>query len=253
MASAGHLHIDIAAQAGREVALPAGERPATPVGPACFSAPNTAGRCATALSVRLETQHAEALAELLPLLLCGEESAALAFGSYAGSAALHAMARDELGRIQSDEESHAEWLQRLRLGLPAPRPDARLSRQIRRFYISVREPELGPHLARIAALDSAACLLFGALRRRRGPLDADIALSSLFAHIHRDEVRHVTVARRYARLLSASALYLHGIAVDTRQRLTQLLALRADALEALGICPNLTVRRLLAVPRNLFA
>jgi hypothetical protein len=208
-------------------------------------------RSVTTPSVQLHTRHAEALAELLPLLLCGEESAALAFGRHAGSALLHATARYELGCIRSDEERHAGWLQRLRLSLPAPRPDARLWKQIRRFYISVHEPEPGRHLARIAALDSAACLLLGALRRHRGPLDADITLSSLFAHIHRDEVRHVTVARRYARLLSG-ALDLRSIAADTRERLKQLLALRADALEGLGICPDAAWRRLGAVPRNLF-
>ncbi len=252
MGTMSYLHIGMGPQSPRVAVSAACEQGMTTVEPACFLTSADRGRWLRAFDVRLGARAAEALAELLPLLLCGEESAALAFGRYAGSAALHAAARDQLDRIRADEERHATWLQRLKLGLPAPRPDKHLVRQIRHFYVSIREPELGAHLARIAALDSAVCVLLGALRRRCNPIGADAALAGLFARIHRDEARHVTIARNYARLLGGGCDLL-GLALETRQRLTRLLARRADAFEQLGVCPDTTLRRLSAVSHNLFA
>lgn len=205
----------------------------------------------TAISVRLHTRHCEALAELLPVLLCGEESAVLTFGGYIGSAALQAAARQEFCAIQSDEERHVTWLQRLKLALPAPRSNPGLLKEVRRFFAAVREPQLGRHLARIAALDSAACVVLGALRRRGAAIGTDRTLSQLFAQIHRDEVRHVASAHYYARLLCEAA-DLRALAVDTREGLTRLLARRADALEQLGVCPDGLLRRLVKLPGNLF-
>ena len=97
-----------------------GGRGAVPVTPACFGAPGAPIRWVTPFAVRIDTRYAEALAELLPLLLCGEESAALVFDHYAHSAALTAAARRAFERIGADEERHAVWLQRLWLGLPEP-------------------------------------------------------------------------------------------------------------------------------------
>ena len=244
------MHTEVARNVGRDAAF-AAARSATRVKPACFSLSDTRELWVTTLNVRIAARHAEALAELLPLVLCGEESAALAFGHYAGSTALHAAARKELDHIRSDEERHARWLQRLKLGLPAPRQDAWLAQQLRRFYSGMCEPEPGRHLARIAALDSAVCTLLGVLRRRHGPIAADAALSCLFAHIHRDEARHAAVASRHAGRI-ANGTDLRGIAFQTRASLTQLLAKRADALEQLGLCPDTMMRRLGSVPRRLF-
>jgi hypothetical protein len=204
------------------------------------------------MKVQLDTRHCEALAELLPVLLCGEESAVLTFGGYVGSAQLQAAARKEFCRIQSDEERHTTWLQRLKLALPAARSDPGLLRQVRRFLAAVREPQLGPHLARIAALDSAACVVLGALRRRGGAIRTDRTLSNLFAQIHRDEVRHVAIAHHYARLLCDPA-DLRSLAADTRAGLTRLLARRADALEQLEVCPDALLQRLMNLPRKLFS
>jgi hypothetical protein len=206
----------------------------------------------TTMNVQLDTRHCEALAELLPVLLCGEESAVLTFAGYVGSAELQAAARKEFCAIQSDEERHTTWLQRLKLALPAPRSDPGLLRQVRRFFAAVREPELGRHLARIAALDSAACVVLGALRRRGAAVRTDRTLADLFAQIHRDEVRHVAIALHYARLLCEAA-DLRILAVDTRAGLTRLLARRADALEQLGVCPDALLQRLVKLPRKLFS
>jgi hypothetical protein len=205
----------------------------------------------TAMNVRLETRHSEALAQLLPVLLCGEESAVLAFGGCARSAAADAAARRDLSAIQSDEERHTTWLRRLKLALPAPRSDPGLLKEVRRFFAAVREPQLGRHLARIAALDSAACVVIGTLRRRGGAIGTDRALSDLFMRIHKDEVRHVAIAHSYAKLFCGAA-DLRTLAVETREGLARLLARRADALEQIGVCPDALLQRLGKMPRNLF-
>jgi hypothetical protein len=204
------------------------------------------------MSVRLSTRHSEALAELLPLLLCGEESAVLTFGLHAQSASLAPAARLEFRGIQIDEARHAKWLQLLRVTLPPPRLDSRLRMQLRHFYVRMGDPDLGGHLARIAALDSAVCSILGALRERRGPISSDPVTSGLLGSIHRDEARHVTIARCHARRLREAPV-LHDLAVATRRQLTRILVERGDAFELLGICPDRLFDRLLRVPRSLFA
>jgi hypothetical protein len=250
-ASASRVPIETASHIVDDKPLSVDEGISSPIQRGCFAMAGARRQPMTAMSVRLDTRQCEALAELLPVLLCGEESAVLAFGGYVGSAALQAAARKEFCAIQSDEERHTTWLQRLKLGLPAPRSDPGLLKQVRRFFAAVREPQLGRHLGRIAALDSAACLVLGALRRRRGAIWMDRTLSNLFGQIHRDEVRHVAIAHNYAKLL-CDATDLRTLAVDTRESLTRLLARRGDALEQLGVCPDALLRRLVKLPRNLF-
>jgi hypothetical protein len=200
----------------------------------------------------LATRDSEALAELLPVLICGEESAALAFARLRQTQELVA-ARNDLARIERDEDEHARLLTLVREALPPARDDAVLLRATRRFFLRMGERDIGRHFARIAALDSGVCVLLGALRRRRLPIASEATLSLLFARIHRDEGRHVVVARHYARSLigsSASA----NIAADTRQRLVDLLIHRAATLEQLlHIDADKLFTRLRTLPRELFA
>jgi hypothetical protein len=202
--------------------------------------------------VRLSSRHAEALAELLPFLLCGEESAVVAFGHYSQSTLLRPEARREFALIQTDELRHASWLRCLRLTLPPPYPHTRLRRELRRFFTRIGSPDIGHHFAHIAALDSAVCVILGALRQRHRPVARDSALSALFAHIHRDEAKHVAIARRYARQLHGP-VELHSWASEIRSQLTAILAERAGAFEALEVCPDRLFPLLRAVTPRLFA
>jgi hypothetical protein len=45
---------------------------------------------------------------------------------------------------------------------------------------------------------------------------------------------------------------LRWLAIDTRERLARLIALRAVAFDQVGVCPDRLSRRLLRVPRRLF-
>jgi len=195
--------------------------------------------------LRLSTRHSEALAELLPALICGEESAGLVFARLSREPHLSS-AHDELARIEREECDHACLLSQVRAALPTPRMDKALARAARAFFIRMSEPEVGRHFARIAALDSGVCILLGALRHRSTPIAAEPTLSRLFARIHRDEARHVLVARGYARTLAGSQSA-HAIALDTRQQLVDLLMHRAAALEVL-LC--IDVDKLFARLRN---
>jgi hypothetical protein len=217
--------------------------------PACFTS-RADLRGLLPLDVRLRTRHAEALAQLMPLLLCGEESAALAFTQFAELAVLDGNARAQLSRMRFEEERHEVWLTRLRLGLPAPKPERGLQRIVRHFFLAIREPEVGAHLGRIASLDSAVCVILGALRHPRCALAADADLRRLLTRIHFEEAGHSRTASYYARIFGASDL--RWLAIDTRERLTRLLALRAVAFDQVGVCPDRLSRRLLQVPRRLF-
>jgi len=218
--------------------------------PACFRTGVARAAPLRIFCVRLRSESAEALAEALPLLLCGEESAALTFGQFAEIDSLSAADRGRLSEIRADEVRHEIWLNRLRAGLPAPRANSRRSREIRRFYLNLRDSRIGMHLARIAALDSAVCVILGMLRRRRGALARDAPLCELFAHIHRDEARHAQIGADFARQRESA----HGVYVTARAARAQLIPLllaRGDALERLAICPDRLIRRLNHLPRQL--
>ena len=105
-------------------------------------------------------------------------------------------------------------------------------------------------LARIAAVDSAVCLLLGALRSGRGPIALEPTLNSVVARIHRDEARHVAVTSRYVAELTGAHRACDDVA-EVRHRLTPLLARRGSAMEDLGVDPDRLFRSLRAIPRAL--
>src|SRR3974390_1011624 len=146
---------------------------------ACFRTGFVRAAPPRVISVRLRSKSAEALAEVLPLFLCGEESAALTFSHLATMHSLSAADRGRLSEIGSDEARHELWLNQLRAGLPAPRTDSRGSREIRLFYLKLSDARIGTHLARIAALDSAVCVILGLLRQRHGALARDARLCEI--------------------------------------------------------------------------
>jgi hypothetical protein len=221
------------------------------VEPACFGTPVRREPAQPPLPVRLGARHSEALAELVPLLLCGEESAVLSFARYGSSVVLGASGRRDFQLLQADEALHARYLQSLRGSLPVPRSDARQRARLRRFYSRLSDFNFGDHLARIAALDSAVCFILGALRQRRGPIAKDAAVGRLFQRIHEDEARHVTIACRYAGIFGEPQ-DLYSVATDTRDQLAAMLSERAGAFESLGVCADRLLHRVRSFPRNLF-
>jgi len=203
--------------------------------------------------LRLDTRQSEMLAALLPVLLCGEESASLAFARISTAPALSQTGYQQARRIESDERMHEHWLAQIKQSLPAPVEDPTLLRAAKRFFCGLAERDLGRHFARIAALDSAVCILLGALRRRRGCIEQEPTLNKIFARIHGDEARHVLIARDFT-LTMLGPSQARELTIDTRHELVKLLAIRASVLETLlHIDPDKLFSKLRKPARELLA
>jgi hypothetical protein len=95
---------------------------------------------------RLGDAAAEALSELLQVLACGEESAALAFAHF-GCSLLEDAARRGLALVAEEELIHERLRRRVRAALPPPAPDRELRRALLRFYHGIAQADIGLHLA----------------------------------------------------------------------------------------------------------
>lgn len=216
--------------------------------PACFQlAPIRAAKPGIQ-HVRLSAASAGALAELLQVLGCGEESAALAF-DHLGNSWHDSSLRSALAGIAADEREHQLLLAGLRESLPQPYQDPSLEATMRRFFMRLADRDILVHFVRIVAIDSAVCHILGALRGRGKPLASDVRVSAILERIHRDEARHVAIASRCAASLLKSARGIE-IAADARQQLTQLLRLRADSLDLLSVDPDRLFAHLRAPARK---
>src|SRR5260221_14589799 len=168
-------------------------------GQVCFRLPTgeSAPSFGPGLLLQLRDVHQEALADLLQVFACGEESASLAFARL-GGAPLEEAARCGLARIAEEELVHERLLRGLRGALPAPARDRELRRALLRFYHGIAQDDIGLHLASIASLDSAACLILSALLERDSILAQEPTVAAIFRRIHRDEAGHVRLSRRIA-------------------------------------------------------
>jgi hypothetical protein len=191
-----------------------------------------------------------ALAALLPLLLAGEESAEAAFEVLSRrrcrGSDRHALG-GALRAIAAEERVHQQRLLALQSALPAVPDDPALRSRATAFFAGLASRNVGIHLTRIAALDSAVCLLLGALRRAQPALHAGV-----LAGIGHDEARHVAVTLAPARALSSRSVRLEA-AVHTRVGLAALLGERAASLDQLGIDPDRLLRRVAEPPGFLIA
>jgi hypothetical protein len=219
--------------------------------PVCFRLAKAAPAAAPPGPLRLGATPAEALAELLQVFACGEESASLAFARL-GRSPLEETARRALAGIAGEEREHERLLRGLRGALPALPRDRALQRELLHFYHGLAQPEIGLHLASIASLDAAVCSILAALLHPAGILANVPAVAMIFRRIHRDEARHVRVARRLAAALVRKDV-LDAVAARTRLDLVGLLAPRAAALERVQIDAGRLLARLGRVPDGLFA
>lgn len=130
----------------------------------CFRLDDPVTAAPTPQPPQLADAHAEALSELVQIFACGEESAAIAFAGLGGSS-IEAAARRALIHIAGEELVHERLLRGRRGVLPAPPRDRELRRLLAQFYHGVARADIGLHLAAIASLDSAVCLILSALLR----------------------------------------------------------------------------------------
>jgi rubrerythrin len=217
------------------------------VGAVCFphAWAGTYGQGATT-SLNLAPRHALALAELLQVLSCGEESATATFESLAQSS-LEPTRRSVLMQIAADERRHQLLLSTISAGLPQPQIEPGFVAMMRRFFMRLADRDMSVHFLRIAALDSAACQFLALLRARTSPLAADDRLVSVLRRIHMDEARHVRLARECAGPLAGTRKG-PEIFAEVRGELAELIRMKADSVEALSIDPDRLDTRLRSVP-----
>jgi hypothetical protein len=221
--------------------------------PACFS------RALRALTIRpfeidtaLAGRHREGLAALLPILGCGEEAATLAFGGLAASVDDDPAGREALADIAKDEDRHDQLILSLRAGLPPPPDQREVLRRARRFHIDLGRGSTAVRLARIAALDSAVCMVLGRLLHRNAALACAPRVHGALAAIWRDESHHVAVSRRLA-LARADGAMLRPLASQAREALAEILLLGGDALDSLNVDPMRLARDVRQLPVGLLA
>jgi hypothetical protein len=215
--------------------------------PTCFRSWPAVATESRSAAVQLSAASAGALAELLQVLSCGEESAALTF-DHLGNSWHERSLRSALTGIAADEREHQILIGRLRASLPQPRPDPSLEATMRRFFMRLADRDVLVHFVRIVAIDSAVCQILGALRFRGKPLASDVQVASILESIHQDEARHVAIASRCATPLLRSARG-RDLAAEAREQLTDVLRLRADALDSLSVDPDQLFARFRALPR----
>jgi hypothetical protein len=216
----------------------------------CFRLPDAAPATSPAGPLRLRDTQAEALSELLQVFACGEESAALAFAHLGGSP-LEDTARRGLASVAEEEVIHERLLRGLRVALPAPAPDRELRRALLRFYHGVAQTDIGLHLASIAALDSAVCVILATLLEPGGTLTQEPEVAMVLRRVHRDEAGHVRLSRRLASE-RAQRNAIGAVAENARLGLVDVLAGRGAAFESLSIDAGRLFARIAQVPDGLF-
>lgn len=179
---------------------------------------------------------AQALADLMPLLLCGEESAEFVFAAAVPELPkrVDPVLPIELARIADDERRHGMYLSALRSRLPPP-ADRGATRQATRFLRKLATTDLGVHLARVAALDASFCQVLAEICRPGTEIAAVPELAELFRRIRSDEGRHVRVSRRCAAALGVTAQTEHAERSWVVREFAALMTAATPAFAAVGV------------------
>lgn len=188
------------------------------------------------LSLNLSAAASQALADTLPFLLCGEESAVHAFSS----TLMRPSATSEhraLNAIAVDEARHAQWLGLLAARLPAPvkQLDAQ---HMQHFFRSMLTRHHGLHFARVAALDLAVCSLLHGITQPSSVLKSDAWVMRLLKNILNDEGKHVRLARGMAARLDISTEQQRAVDKEVASSLSKLLQPVNSALSTLSTLNN---------------
>ncbi len=192
------------------------------------------------LSVGLTDNQKGALARLVPLLLCGEQSAIHVFNA---EYSRRVDSQFYLAQIEADERLHEIALQRLLQQLPEYENIHRLKRHAQLFYARIQQASdnVARHFFTISQLDACVCVLMNAVANSN---IKGTAAAGLFSLIKRDEARHVSIARRHAIRLQAD-IYDQPASVDIHQGLVSLLEQQEVAFQVLEVDTKVLFQRLL--------
>ncbi|MGI9278278.1 MAG: hypothetical protein ACR2PX_01415 [Endozoicomonas sp.] len=204
-----------------------------------------------AVMTGLNEEQKSALARLVPLLLCGEQSAMLVFHNECQRLNTDSFGSlQALQQIEADEFIHEQALQRLQQWLPTPDDIRLIKRRSQLFYARLHKHSrtIKEHFILISQLDACVCVIMSAMTQamRHQP-----SMQSLFQRILEDEARHVYVSRTHARSLNSNNTQ-DGQHSDLHHQLIALLNTEENAFKALDVNTGLLFQRIeeLALKRN---
>jgi hypothetical protein len=197
---------------------------------------------------KLSDRHEEALGRLIPLLLCGEQSAIHVFGNEVerlrGSKWSDSIAA--LKQVETDEYAHEQALQTLSSSLMEPADLHWIKRAARHFYLSLGiTGGMVEHFARVSQLDACVCIIMNAITHC--DLGRHHLITQLFERIKKDEARHVSLCRdHYLQLGGDRCMFTQGRGAIGK-KLVPLLATEAGSFESLGIDADRLFKKLAPV------
>lgn len=200
--------------------------------------------------VRLSSREAQALANLIPVLGCGEEAASFAFQRIAQECAADIPGSAALAMIAQEELAHEAILRALSAALPTAIGFPERKRAARNFHLRLGRGSVAERLACIAATDAAICLILGRLVRPGTGLAEDVQTAALLRRIRDDEARHVRISRKLA--IARGDIGLTAVAANARKALAAVLTLAADDFEALEFDPQWLDAHVAPLPPRLF-
>ncbi|WP_119968033.1 hypothetical protein [Shewanella japonica] len=191
----------------------------------------------------------ESMARLLPLLLCGEQSAQLVFNQEI--IRLHVQDLDKtlstdisqrngkivtsLMEVESDECRHDIALQTVSDKLPYIEDTRQVQRLAKRFYSGLgRVNDYSQHFVRIAILDTCVTQIMQAFETSK--LGGEHPFSVLCGLIKKDEAKHVYISRHHAIELGATNDDFYQQQSLITHELFQLLTSQHHSFENMGIC-----------------
>lgn len=192
-----------------------------------------------------------ALGRLLCLLESGEGAAKLSFVALAQDCPLPGAER-ALARIAREEANHGAWVAAIARRLPQVAGARPVIQASRRLHAAIGRGTVTDRLAGVAALDSAACIIFSWLLRPGAPLAALPAIWAVLHRIHHDEARHVAIASCFA-AMGGQRPQLREHGAEIRAKFADVLELVAADFDQLSVDPDSLLRAVRYVAADLFA
>jgi rubrerythrin len=193
----------------------------------------------------MRSGEAEALGNLVPYLLCGEESAVHVFYREGRRARQRAddRARELMWQIAGEEKVHERLLAQLTTALPAPEQTEAIRLRAHDFFVGLANNDPTVHFSRVAALDSGVCKIMAALCAAPSVINCP-SVQRIFGKIRSDESRHVRISRQYVLDLGLQPAALSGAAENISADLVGLLTPGGDAFENMGVDADRLFRRI---------
>ncbi|ULQ48222.1 hypothetical protein JN531_007975 [Flagellatimonas centrodinii] len=192
-----------------------------------------------------------AVARILAVLVCAEESAVNMFHHECGRVSSEQVAANQqaLREIETEERVHAWLIHSARSYLPEPDDIGSIRRRTRRLFMRVASRDVATHFARITGLDSGVCISLSALLGS-AKVNRAKGFARLIKQIRRDEATHVKKSRDHAVDLGFDANLFHDCYDLTRTGMVDMLTPIASSFDDLEVDPDRLFKRLLRFQGN---